>query len=108
MSSTGGLEDNAGPPRVPRARADAADGGRPSASVMRLESLRGRWVMVAAVAAGAKPILDLTAVNVVLPAIGADTGASLAQLQWVVNARCRSRRCCCAVARSPTAVDAAE
>lgn len=86
MSSTGGLEDNAAPPRVPRARADAADGGRPSASVVRLESVRGRWVMVAAVAAGAMPILDLTAVNVVLPAVGADTGALLAQLQWVVNA----------------------
>ncbi|MFC7360138.1 MFS transporter [Nocardioides astragali] len=86
MSSTGGLDDSAAPPRVPQARTDAADAARPPEAEVRLESVRGRWVRIAAGTAGAMPILDLTAVNVVLPAIGTDTGASLAQLQWVVNA----------------------
>jgi EmrB/QacA subfamily drug resistance transporter len=45
----------------------------------------GRWVLLATVLASAMALLDATAVNVALPAIGADLGASLAGLQWSVT-----------------------
>ena len=47
----------------------------------------GRWLTLAVVsAATAMLLLDVTVVNVALPAIRADLDASFAELQWVVDA----------------------
>jgi EmrB/QacA subfamily drug resistance transporter len=46
----------------------------------------GRWVLLTAVLGSAMALLDGTAVNVALPHIGKDLNASLASLQWAVNA----------------------
>ncbi len=51
-----------------------------------LSSARGRWVVLAATLASAIALLDGTVVNVALRPIAADLGATLADLQWVVNA----------------------
>ena len=46
-----------------------------------------RWLTLAVVsAATAMLLLDVTVVNVALPAIRTDLGASFAELQWVVDA----------------------
>src|SRR5687768_4255112 len=48
---------------------------------------RHRWAVLATVSAGtAMLLLDVTVVNVALPAIRADLGASFAELQWVIDA----------------------
>jgi EmrB/QacA subfamily drug resistance transporter len=48
---------------------------------------RDRWITLVVVSAGtAMLLLDVTVVNVALPAIGADLDASFAELQWVVDA----------------------
>ena len=47
---------------------------------------QGRWVLTAAVLGSGMAMLDGTVVNIALRSIGADLGASIAQLQWVVNA----------------------
>lgn len=49
-------------------------------------SAQGRWVLAATILASGMAMLDGTVVNVALRAIGADLGADLADLQWVVNA----------------------
>ncbi|HEX5493298.1 MAG TPA: MFS transporter, partial [Mycobacteriales bacterium] len=59
--------------------ADPADGG------LRLSGTPGRWALFAAVLGSSLALLDSTAVNVALPRLGADLGASLADLQWTVN-----------------------
>ncbi|MGA8209894.1 MAG: MFS transporter, partial [Nocardioidaceae bacterium] len=46
----------------------------------------GRWVLTAAVLGSGMAMLDGTVVNIALRAVGSDLGASVAQLQWVVNA----------------------
>lgn len=46
---------------------------------------RGRWVLVATVLGSALAFIDATVVNVALPRIGAELGASAAGLQWTVN-----------------------
>ena len=46
----------------------------------------GRWVLLATVLGSGVAFLDGTIVNVALPAIAADLDASLADLQWVLNA----------------------
>ncbi|MCM3659436.1 MFS transporter [Georgenia satyanarayanai] len=51
-----------------------------------LRSARGRWVVVAATLASAIAFLDGTVVNVALRPIALDLGATLVDLQWVVNA----------------------
>lgn len=51
-----------------------------------LRSAGGRWVVVAATLASAIAFLDGTVVNVALRPIALDLGATLAHLQWVVNA----------------------
>src|SRR5690625_3509943 len=51
-----------------------------------LSSARGRWVVFAATLGSAIALLDGTVVNVALRPIGLDLGASVADLQWVVNA----------------------
>ena len=46
----------------------------------------GRWVLAAAVLGSAVAFLDMTVVNVALPAIREDLGAGVAGLTWIVNA----------------------
>ncbi|WP_457029982.1 MFS transporter [Kitasatospora sp. P5_F3] len=53
---------------------------------LRLGTARGRWVLAATALGSGMAMLDGTVVNVALPTIGADLGASMAQLQWTVNA----------------------
>ncbi|MDH6133225.1 EmrB/QacA subfamily drug resistance transporter [Kitasatospora sp. MAA4] len=58
----------------------------PPAGSLRLASRQGRWVVLAAALGSGMAMLDGTVVNVALPRIGADLGASLASLQWTLNA----------------------
>ncbi|MGW4089332.1 MFS transporter [Nocardia sp. NPDC004750] len=51
----------------------------------RLRSGTGRWIMAAAVLGSALVSLDTTVVNLVVPRIGADLGADMVDLQWVVS-----------------------
>jgi EmrB/QacA subfamily drug resistance transporter len=51
-----------------------------------LDSARGRWLLVAAVLGTGMAFLDATVINVAIRQIGTDLGASLAELQWVINA----------------------
>ncbi len=69
-----------GSPRVGPGR-EPADAG-----LLPLRSAQGRWVVFAAVLGSAMALLDGTVVNVALRPLGLDLGASLAELQWVVNA----------------------
>ncbi len=48
-------------------------------------SLAGRWVLAVAVMGSGMVFLDGTVVNVALPRIGRDLGASTSALQWVLN-----------------------
>src|SRR5690606_18378718 len=45
-----------------------------------------RWVLLATVTGSGLAFLDVTAVNVALPAIGEELEAGIAGLQWVLNA----------------------
>ena len=47
---------------------------------------QGRWVLAAAVLGSGMAMLDGTVVNIALRTVGDDLGATVAQLQWVVNA----------------------
>jgi EmrB/QacA subfamily drug resistance transporter len=47
---------------------------------------QGRWVLAAAVLGSGIAMLDGTVVNIALRTIGDSLGASIAELQWVVNA----------------------
>ena len=49
------------------------------------ESAPGRWVIAVAVLGSGMAFLDGTVVNVALPAIGRDLGASTSALQWIFN-----------------------
>jgi EmrB/QacA subfamily drug resistance transporter len=49
------------------------------------ESRPGRWVLAIAVLGSGMAFLDGTVVNVALPRIGDDLGATTASLQWVLN-----------------------
>ena len=53
---------------------------------IRLKSRAGRWVLLATVLGSGVAFLDATVVNVALPTIGQDLHATVAQLQWIVNA----------------------
>ncbi|MGW0210136.1 MFS transporter [Streptomyces sp. NPDC003233] len=53
---------------------------------VRLASPRGKWILLTTVLGSSMALLDSTVVNVALPRIGQDLGASLAALQWTVNA----------------------
>ncbi|WP_371495425.1 MFS transporter [Kitasatospora sp. NBC_00374] len=57
-----------------------------AAGDIRLGTARGRWVVLATVLGSGMAMLDGTVVNVALPRIGTDLNASLAALQWTVNA----------------------
>jgi EmrB/QacA subfamily drug resistance transporter len=52
---------------------------------VRLASAAGRWVLAVAVLGDAMILLEATVVNVALPSIGRDLGASVAGLQWTLN-----------------------
>lgn len=52
---------------------------------LRVTSTAGRWVIVATVTGSGIAMLTGTVVNVALPAIGEDLGASVSDLQWIVN-----------------------
>ncbi|WP_371477845.1 MFS transporter [Kitasatospora sp. NBC_00315] len=56
------------------------------AGTLALGTAQGRWVVLATVLGSSMAMLDGTVVNVALPRIGADLGASLAALQWTLNA----------------------
>lgn len=58
--------------------AKAADG-------IAFESGGGRWLLAVAVAGSGMAFLDGTVVNVALPDIGEDFGASTSSLQWILN-----------------------
>jgi len=49
------------------------------------ESSAGRWMLAVAVAGSGMAFLDGTVVNVALPDIGRDFGASTSSLQWILN-----------------------
>jgi EmrB/QacA subfamily drug resistance transporter len=53
---------------------------------VRYATSTGRWVLAATVLGSGMAFLDSTVVNVALPAIGSDLGASVSGLQWTVNA----------------------
>jgi EmrB/QacA subfamily drug resistance transporter len=59
----------------------------PSAAAEPLSfgSTQGRWVLIATVTGSGMAFLDGTVVNVALPHIGEDLGASVGGLQWVLN-----------------------
>ncbi|WP_324276403.1 MFS transporter [Blastococcus brunescens] len=59
-------------------------GGRSGAPIA-LGTAPGRWVVVVTVLASGMAFLDATAVQVALPAIGAEFDASLSGLQWTVT-----------------------
>jgi EmrB/QacA subfamily drug resistance transporter len=48
-------------------------------------SARARWILLATILGSGLAMLDATVVNVALPTLGADLGASLGGLQWVVS-----------------------
>lgn len=78
----------ASPPGVPdnepvTATTHSTEGAAPG---VRLASARGRWILACVVLASGMAMLDGTVVNVALPTMGRDLGASLSALQWVVNA----------------------
>ncbi len=59
---------------------------RSSASTgVSFESSDGRWVLAVAVLGSGMAFLDGTVVNVALPDIGRDLGASTSSLQWILN-----------------------
>jgi len=52
---------------------------------LTLSQRSGRWLLVASVLGSGLAGIDATVVNVALPALGDDLGASFAGLQWTVN-----------------------
>ncbi|HWG94219.1 MAG TPA: MFS transporter [Mycobacteriales bacterium] len=54
-------------------------------SGLRLGTSDGRWALAATVLGSGVVLLDTTVVNVALPTVGRDLGASFAELQWTVN-----------------------
>ncbi|MDH2429589.1 MFS transporter [Sphaerisporangium sp. TRM90804] len=53
---------------------------------IRMNTPRGRWVLFVTVLGSGMAFLDGTVVNVALPKLGEDLGASMSGLQWTVNA----------------------
>jgi EmrB/QacA subfamily drug resistance transporter len=53
---------------------------------VRLSEAAGRWVLVVTAAGSGLVLLEATVVNVALPAVGSSLDASMAGLQWTVNA----------------------
>jgi EmrB/QacA subfamily drug resistance transporter len=63
----------------------AGSGASGSDAELSFESPRGRWVLAVAVLGSGMAFLDGTVVNVALPDIGEDLGASTSSLQWILN-----------------------
>src|SRR3712207_7520296 len=57
----------------------------PEPGTARLGEASGRWVLLTSVLALSMTLLDTTVVNVALPSLGRDLGASVAGLQWTVT-----------------------
>jgi EmrB/QacA subfamily drug resistance transporter len=57
----------------------------PAPSLIRYRTAAGRWVLLATVLGSSLAFIDSTVVNIALPAIGRDLGASAAGLQWTIN-----------------------
>src|SRR5476649_815665 len=55
-------------------------------ATVRLRSARGKWIMVSAILASAMAFIDVTALNVVLPALQKSIHASGTDLFWLLNA----------------------
>jgi EmrB/QacA subfamily drug resistance transporter len=53
--------------------------------VIRLDEVRGRWVLAVAVLGSAVAALEATVVNVALPSIGRELDADVSGLQWTIN-----------------------
>ena len=62
-----------------RPAAGAAAGGE------EIDARTGRWVLVAAILGSSMAFIDGTAVNVALPALQRDLGATVGDVQWVVE-----------------------
>jgi EmrB/QacA subfamily drug resistance transporter len=60
-------------------------GSEETAPALHLGQARGRWVLAATVLGSSMVMLDSTVVNVALPTIGRELGASLGGLQWTVT-----------------------
>jgi len=60
-------------------------GDPPEPRGLAFRSRRGRWVLAVAVIGSGIVFLDGTVVNVALPSIGRDLGASTAWLQWILT-----------------------
>jgi EmrB/QacA subfamily drug resistance transporter len=56
-----------------------------SGKEVAFDSPAGRWVLTVAVLGSGLAFLDGTVVNVALPDIGRDLGASTSELQWILN-----------------------
>ena len=78
---------DAGHPRRPAGRAVTPGAAATPAApgVLDRDSTRGRLMLAGVTLGSGVAILDGSVVNVALRTIGRDLGASLAQLQWVVN-----------------------
>ncbi len=63
-----------------------ADVALGTAGSIRVTQRSGRWVLLATVLGSSMAFLDSTVVNVALPTIGKQLGASLGGLQWTVSA----------------------
>lgn len=60
-------------------------GESPSSGQLSLSHRSGRWLLVASVLGSGLAGIDATVVNVALPALGEDLGATFAGLQWTLN-----------------------
>ena len=49
-------------------------------------SSKQRWTLVATIVASAMTFIDMTVVNVALPALQKELGATITDVQWVVEA----------------------
>jgi EmrB/QacA subfamily drug resistance transporter len=54
-------------------------------ATLRIGTAAGRGTLLAAILASGMVFLDATVVNVALPRLGADLGATVADLQWTIN-----------------------
>jgi MFS family permease len=52
---------------------------------IRMRSARGRWILAATVLGTSVAWLDATIVNIALPTIGRELGASIEGLQWIIT-----------------------
>jgi EmrB/QacA subfamily drug resistance transporter len=59
---------------------------RSKEATARCSKSAGRWVLAATILGSSMAFIDGTVVNVALPALQADLGASVADVQWVVEA----------------------